>query len=579
MKKATSILLAIVLITATIISTSNSFAAADELDRITTLPNNISTGTSYRDILVVHDDIYNIPDIDNVTFEPEARTNWHSHAGGQTLIVSGGAGYYQEEGQPAQIIRKGDVVMVGPNVKHWHGAAPDGWFSHITVATNPDRPGAEMMELITDEEYRSLQAVEYNGRVSGSENAENDLGDGFVFPKGEQMPGSENFSGPVYISQVVARDNSLNCPIMSNVTFEPGVINNWHTHGGGQVLIVTGGIGYHQMEGEPAEILYPGDVAMCPPGGTHWHGAVADSWFSHIAIGANPGTPGMEWLNRITDEEYANLPAPQYGDSFAAGTTAQSGRIIRAEEMYKEVFGDAEFPLDSTNPDYADIMNHFIYGDVYYQSELLTLRQRELITLVSLTANQSYSLLKLHVQASLNVGLTPEEITEAVYHCTPYVGFATTYDAVTAMNGVFLENGISLPLESQRRVEDDDRFDAGAAVQAEHFGMNPTRGNHITEFVSEYCFGDFYTRGALDFKERELLTMCILANMGVQQFGGHVRGAFNAGYSKDEIIAAVTQCMPYMGVPRTLSAISTVNQTLPDETENATPGGTTNQTS
>ena len=221
MKKATSLLLAIVLITATIISTSNSFAAADELDRITTLPNNISTGTSYRDILVAHDDIYNIPDIDNVTFEPQARTNWHSHAGGQTLIVSGGAGYYQEEGQPAQIIRKGDVVMVGPNVKHWHGAAPDGWFSHIAVATNPDRPGAEMMELITDEEYRSLQAVEYNGRVSGSENAENDLGDGFVFPKGEQMPGSENFSGPVYISQVVARDNSLNCPIMSNVTFEP----------------------------------------------------------------------------------------------------------------------------------------------------------------------------------------------------------------------------------------------------------------------------------------------------------------------------------------------------------------------
>ena len=63
MKKATSLLLAIVLITATIISTSNSFAAADELDRITTLPNNISTGTSYRDILVVHDDIYNIPAI------------------------------------------------------------------------------------------------------------------------------------------------------------------------------------------------------------------------------------------------------------------------------------------------------------------------------------------------------------------------------------------------------------------------------------------------------------------------------------------------------------------------------------
>jgi len=255
----------------------------------------------------------------------------------------------------------------------------------------------------------------------------------------------------------------------------------------------------------------------------------------------------------------------------------ETERTARAGAMYAEVFGDLELSMYATNPDYADMINNFIYGDVYYQSDLLDLRQRELITLASLTTHQSYELLKQHALGALNVGLTPEEVLEAVYHCTPYVGIATTYEAVTAITGAFLENGISLPLESQRLVEDAGRFDAGADVQAEHFGMNPTKGNHITEFVTEYCFGDFYTRGALDFKTRELLTMCILANMGVPQFRGHVTGAFNAGYSKEEIIAAVTQCMPYMGVPRTLSAISSVNEALPDESSDSGQDGPPSQ--
>ena len=246
----------------------------------------------------------------------------------------------------------------------------------------------------------------------------------------------------------------------------------------------------------------------------------------------------------------------------------ETERTARAETMYTEIFGDMELSLYATNPDYADIINNFIYGDVYYQSDLLDLRQRELITLASLTTHQSYELLKQHAMGALNVGLTPEEVMEAVYHCTPYIGIATTYEAVIAVTETFLENDVALP-ESQRQVEDDDRFDSGAAVQAEHFGMNPTRGDHITEFVSAYCFGDFYTRGALDFKDRELLTMCTLANMGAPQLGGHVIGTFNAGYSKDEIIAAITQCMPYMGVPRTLSAISVVNERLPDESSDS----------
>jgi quercetin dioxygenase-like cupin family protein len=103
------------------------------------------------------------------------------------------------------------------------------------------------------------------------------------FPIG-QLLNSDLFNGTVYLSQLVNRDDIFNSPGMSYVVFEPGVINKWHTHTGGQILIATDGIGCHQIEGQPVEVLRPGDVAKCPPGVKHWHGAGPDSWFAHIAI-------------------------------------------------------------------------------------------------------------------------------------------------------------------------------------------------------------------------------------------------------------------------------------------------------
>lgn len=242
-------------------------------------------------------------------------------------------------------------------------------------------------------------------------------------------------------------------------------------------------------------------------------------------------------------------------------------RTRRAYETYQELFGDMELDLNGQSPDFVDIMNNFIYGDVYHQSDLLTVEERELVTLVTLTTQQSYELLKQHAVGALNAGLTPEEVMEAVIHCSPYVGMATTYDAVSAVADAFEENGTELPLPSQTMVSDEERYAAGAAAQNQLFGLNPQPGtDDITDYVTAWCFGDFYTRGSLPIETHEMLTMCILANMGVQQFGGHVRGTYNAGYSKEKILAIVAQMMPYMGTPRTLNAVSTVNEILPDET-------------
>lgn len=92
----------------------------------------------------------------NVTFEPKARTNWHSHPGGQVLFITEGQGYYQAKGQPAQILHKGDVVEIPRNVVHWHGAGPDTGFAHIAISLNSDEGGAVWLGPVTDEEYAEV---------------------------------------------------------------------------------------------------------------------------------------------------------------------------------------------------------------------------------------------------------------------------------------------------------------------------------------------------------------------------------------------------------------------------------------
>ncbi len=95
---------------------------------------------------------------------------------------------------------------------------------------------------------------------------------------------------------------------VSNVTLEPGCLNNWHVHHvGGQILLVTGGRGYCQEWGRPARELKPGDAVSIPPETKHWHGAASDSWFSHVAIAVPAEGASNEWLEPVADEEYAAL--------------------------------------------------------------------------------------------------------------------------------------------------------------------------------------------------------------------------------------------------------------------------------
>ncbi|MFP7732384.1 carboxymuconolactone decarboxylase family protein [Priestia aryabhattai] len=246
-------------------------------------------------------------------------------------------------------------------------------------------------------------------------------------------------------------------------------------------------------------------------------------------------------------------------------------RIDKSIEKYKQLFGDSVPATHVTDPDFQDILSHFIFGEVFYQGDLDD-KQRELITLVVLAINQTLPQLKAHVSAALNVGLTPVEIKEAVYQCAPYIGFPKTLNAINEVNEAFKAKNIALPLESQKTVDENNRLQKGLATQVEIFGdvikkmqeTAPLNQKHIQEYLSAFCFGDFYTRSGLDLKTRELLTLCIVSALGGAegQVKAHVQGNLNVGNDKERLIDAITHCLPYMGFPRTLNALTCINEII-----------------
>jgi quercetin dioxygenase-like cupin family protein len=140
--------------------------------------------------------------------------------------------------------------------------------------------------------------------ISCMENDSNKEGSQLVaiFPKGELGP-AENFTGKAWNTGLVANDSIYNT-VVGNVYFEPGARSNWHTHPSGQILIITDGVGYHQIKGQARQTIRKGDVVKCPPNVEHWHGASPDTGLQQIYILSKTEKGIVTWLQPVTDEEY-----------------------------------------------------------------------------------------------------------------------------------------------------------------------------------------------------------------------------------------------------------------------------------
>ena len=255
--------------------------------------------------------------------------------------------------------------------------------------------------------------------------------------------------------------------------------------------------------------------------------------------------------------------------SAKAQTGNKMDRIETCKQNYTALFGGEALTGQGTDPEMMDILQKFIFGEVF-QTGNLTLQQREMITCITLATIQTLPQLKAHAGAALNVGVKPEELREVIYLTAPFIGFPKMLNAIATVNEVFKERGINLPLEPQGTVTEANRHETGKAIQDKLYpggissvmeGIPGNMGKNVEQFLTDYFFGEIYSRGTLDLKTRELLGYCVLTALEAEsQLQSHYHGNINVGNTPETLTAAVIQCLPYIGFPAAIKALRIIKQ-------------------
>ena len=255
--------------------------------------------------------------------------------------------------------------------------------------------------------------------------------------------------------------------------------------------------------------------------------------------------------------------------SAKAQTGNKMDRIETCKQNYTALFGGEALTGQGTDPEMMDILQKFIFGEVF-QTGNLTLQQREMITCITLATMQTLPQLKAHAGAALNVGVKPEELREVMYLTAPFIGFPKMLNAIATVNEVFKERGINLPLEPQGTVTEANRHETGKAIQDKLYpggissvmeGIPGNMGKNVEQFLTDYFFGEIYSRGMLDLKTRELLGYCVLTALEAEsQLQSHYHGNINVGNTPETLTAAVIQCLPYIGFPAAIKALRIIKQ-------------------
>lgn len=244
-----------------------------------------------------------------------------------------------------------------------------------------------------------------------------------------------------------------------------------------------------------------------------------------------------------------------------------------ANKNHEELFPNHKSTLKITDPELIEIFDNFAFDEVLSYEKLDT-KTRLMVILASMIAQQTLSEYKVMLCGALNVGVTPVEVKEIIYQSVPYVGIAKAFDFIHAANEILKSRGVKLPLEDQSATTPETRYEEGLKLQKSIFGeridkmyeQSPANQIHIQRYLSDNCFGDYYTRKGLDVKTRELLTFAIILSLGgcEPQLKGHIQGNVNVGNNKEILLSAATQLLPYVGYPRTLNAIRCLNEVIPE---------------
>lgn len=337
----------------------------------------------------------NVP-VSNVTFSPGCRNNWHSHTGGQLLIAVGGRGYYQEKGRPARELLPGDVVEIAPDVVHWHGAAPDSWFSHLAVECNPATNVNTWLEPVDDAQYDAATASRP------------------VFSEGIPVDGAkdpelfeifDNFAlGEVLGHGGLDARTRLMCILASNVASQGRAAFR---------ATLDAALGAGVTPVEVKEVLYQ---------------AVPYIGMAKVAdfIGA---------ANDVLEARGVGLPLE--GQS----TTTPADRFEKGLAVQRSIFGAGHIDaMREAAPENQKHIQQYLsdncFGDFLTRGGL-DVKTRELVTfslLVSLGGCEPQ--VKGHIAGNVNLGNDKAVLLAVVTQLLPYIGYPRTLNAIGCLNEV-----------------------------------------------------------------------------------------------------------------------------------------------
>lgn len=219
-----------------------------------------------------------------------------------------------------------------------------------------------------------------------------------------------------------------------------------------------------------------------------------------------------------------------------------------------------------TDPEFAERFEHFAFDEVVNEpGQQLDDTTRYLAILATLLGCQGIEEFGAVLPRALDAGVTPVMVKETVYQAVDYLGIGRVRPFLDAVNAELTARGVALPLAGQATTTMADRLEKGAQAQAAIFGphmLEAWKQGHINRWLAANCFGDYYTRTGLDLAQRELITFCFLAAQGgcEPQLTAHAGGNMNLGNDAAFLTRVVSQCLPYIGYPRSLNAIACIGK-------------------
>ena len=278
-----------------------------------------------------------------------------------------------------------------------------------------------------------------------------------------------------------------------SVTFEPGARTAWHSHPRGQILIVTAGTGRVQRWGDPIEEIRAGDVVRIPAGQKHWHGASPQASMTHIAITEHRDGTTVQWMEKVSDEQYNGAPASPEGH---AQTPAQPQ--VQSEPPSSQQQGTSR-PSGALQqkiaPGLATLTDDVLFGDVWRRPELSP-RDRSLVTISVLIATGKPAQLAGHLGRALDNGVQPSEASGLLAHLAIYCGWPSAVSALDVYDQVYTARKVDTA--ALRAV--GPRLPAPASDAARARAVNDELGAVAPKFVqltNDVVFDDLWRRSDL----------------------------------------------------------------------------------